>query len=133
MVSAYISKRVVNLDDFLSLFIQFYQALASVHARRDELGRRSDNPPAVSISDSVTNDYLICLEDGKKLQILKLHLSAVYKMTVDDYKERWGLPNNYPSVAPAYAKRRSQIAKDNGLGLGKRPRPKQQKQGEKNS
>lgn len=72
--------------------------------------------PAVPISESVHNDYIVCLEDGKKLQMLKRHLSTVYKMTLDEYKERWGLPADYPVVAPNYAARRSSIAKSSGLG-----------------
>lgn len=72
--------------------------------------------PAVPIEDSVHNEYIVCLEDGKKLQMLKRHLSTVYKMTLEEYKERWGLPADYPVVAPNYAARRSSIAKSSGLG-----------------
>lgn len=72
--------------------------------------------PAVPIEESVHNDYIVCLEDGKKLQMLKRHLSTVYKMTIEEYKERWGLPADYPVVAPNYAARRSHIAKSSGLG-----------------
>ena len=69
------------------------------------------------INKSVTEDFIICLEDGKKLQMLKRHLKTVYNMTVEQYKERWGLPADYPVVSPNYAKRRSEIAKTSGLGM----------------
>ena len=85
----------------------------------------STNPnliPAVPIEESVQDDYLICLEDGKKLQMLKRHLKTVYNMTLEQYKERWGLSQDYPVVAPSYARRRSDIAKVTGLGNGRRRR-----------
>lgn len=81
--------------------------------------------PAVPIEDSVTDDYVVCLEDGKRLRMLKRHLSTVYKMSVEEYKERWGLGPDYPIVAPSYARRRSAIAKSTGLGKsGRRGRLK---------
>ena len=79
--------------------------------------------PAVPIEDSIKDDYIVCLEDGKKLQMLKRHLNTVYKMSIDEYRERWGLAPDYPVVAPNYARRRSQIAKNTGLGqTGRRKR-----------
>ena len=99
-------------------------ANSSIKMYLKEVGESvNSNPgrsPAVSIEDSVHDDYLICLEDGKKLQMLKRHLKTVYNMTVDQYKERWGLSADYPVVAPSYAKRRSNIAKTTGLGSGKK-------------
>ena len=92
---------------------------------RLQIGPRRHGPlvPAVPIEESVHNEYVVCLEDGKKLQMLKRHLKTVYNMTVDQYKERWGLPMDYPVVAPDYAKRRSAIAKNTGLGMtGRRKR-----------
>lgn len=73
-------------------------------------------PPAVTIKKSVTPEYIVCLEDGKKLKMLKRHLRSVYKMSPDDYRRRWNLPTDYPMVAPNYAKQRSQLAKNIGLG-----------------
>jgi predicted transcriptional regulator len=88
-------------------------------------GFRKSGPlvPAVPIEDSIKDDYIVCLEDGKKLQMLKRHLNTVYKMSIDEYRERWGLAPDYPVVAPNYARRRSQIAKNTGLGqTGRRKR-----------
>lgn len=75
--------------------------------------------PAVSPRRSVTPDYIVCLEDGKKLKMLKRHLKTAYDMTPEEYRERWGLPPDYPMVAPNYAKQRSSLAKK--IGLGRRP------------
>lgn len=72
--------------------------------------------PAVPVENSIHPDYIICLEDGRKLKMLKRHLKTAYNMSPEQYRERWNLPNNYPMVAPNYAKRRSSIAKDIGLG-----------------
>ena len=72
--------------------------------------------PAVPVKKSVMPDYIICLEDGKKLKMLKRHLKTAYNMTPDEYRQRWGLPANYPMVAPNYAKQRSRLAKKIGLG-----------------
>lgn len=77
----------------------------------------ADRPqPAVPIKKSVQPDHIICLEDGKKLKMLKRHLKTAYNMSPDDYRERWGLPADYPMVAPNYAEKRSRLAKDIGLG-----------------
>ena len=76
--------------------------------------------PAVPVKKSVTPEYIVCLEDGKKLKMLKRHLKTAYDMTPDEYRARWGLPADYPMVAPNYAQRRSQLAKKIGLGTGAR-------------
>ena len=117
MVSAYLSNKTGDLDNLSSVFTHIYQALSQTSTIKDEVGQRTNKPPAVPISESVTDDYIVCLEDGKKMQMLKRHLTSLYKMNVDDYKKRWGLPDDYPSVAPSYAKRRSLIAKHIGLGV----------------
>ena len=78
--------------------------------------------PAVPIKKSVTPDYLICLEDGKKLKMLKRHLKTAYGMTPEEYREKWGLPADYPMVSPNYARQRSQLAKEIGLGRQARKR-----------
>ena len=75
--------------------------------------------PAVPIKKSITDDYLVCLEDGKKLKMLKRHLSSSYGMTPEDYRAKWGLPYDYPMVAPNYAKKRQELAKK--IGLGRKP------------
>lgn len=76
--------------------------------------------PAVPVKKSVTAEYIICLEDGRRLKMLKRHLKSAYNMTPDQYRDRWGLPPDYPMVAPNYAVRRRELAKEIGLGVGKR-------------
>ena len=78
--------------------------------------------PAVSIKKSITDDYLICLDDGKKLKMLKRHLKTAYDMTPEDYRSKWGLGHDYPMVAPNYAKKRQELAKK--IGLGRKPKKK---------
>ena len=83
--------------------------------------------PAVPVKKSVTPDYIVCLEDGKKLKMLKRYLRSRYKLSPDDYRQRWNLPADYPMVAPNYAKRRSDFAKK--IGLGRSTPPKQRRKG----
>ncbi len=105
------------------------EVIRQVHKTVNELvvtgGERpaEKQKPAVPISKSKTDEHLICLEDGKKLKMLKRYLRSNYGMTPDEYRRKWGLPADYPMVAPAYARRRSEFAKDIGLGTGVR-RPK---------
>ena len=122
IVSAYVSKHQTDLDDLSEVIRQVSYGLN--HVEKKHLSKRL-NPP-VPISETVTDDYIICLEDGKKLKMLKRHLNTVYKMSLKDYKERWNLPADYPVVAPSYAKRRSQIAKESGLGFTHHRRSHQQ-------
>src|SRR3990167_1591732 len=115
IVSAYVSNNTMNSDElpaFVQLVHRSLSALSSGQAFL--LSGRSD--PVVPIEDSIHSDYIICLEDGRKLKMLKRHLKTAYNMTPEQYRERWSLPANYPMVAPNYAKRRSSIAKDIGLG-----------------
>jgi predicted transcriptional regulator len=115
----------VSVEDLPRLIRDVHTSLSSVSK---DGGQTQEKPtPAVPIKKSVTPDYLICLEDGKKLKMLKRHLKTVYNMTPDDYREKWGLPADYPMVAPNYAKRRSQLAKE--IGLGTRSRKQQSDQG----
>lgn len=88
---------------------------------RSFMVERVRQEPVVSIEESVTDDYLICLEDGKKLKMLKRHLRAVYDMTPEDYRRKWGLPDDYPMVAPNYAKVRSKLARQGGFGTNIQP------------
>lgn len=120
IVSAHVANNAVAIGDLPALIEQVYQTMAG-------LGRavepEPEKPvPAVPIKKSVTPDYLICLEDGKQLKMLKRHLKTAYDMTPDDYREKWGLPADYPMVAPNYAKQRSSLAKQ--IGLGTRARRK---------
>ena len=120
IVSAYLSNNEVSQDEISDLLKRTFQTVATILRDSNNLRNRPAQTPAVPIEDSVYDDYIICLEDGKKLQMLKRHLKTVYNMTVDQYKERWGLSADYPVVAPSYAKRRSNIAKTTGLGSGKK-------------
>lgn len=121
LTSAYISKNATSADEVESLLTRFSSALVEqLKLINQSVANNPARRPAVAIEDSVHDDYLICLEDGKKLQMLKRHLMTVYNMTVEQYKERWGLSSDYPSVAPAYARRRSGIAKTTGLGSGRK-------------
>ena len=105
--------------------------IAIVHGSLLQLGQSAPPPqqeilkPAVPIRRSVTAEYIVCLEDGRKLKMLKRHLKATYGMTPDQYRTRWNLPADYPMVAPAYAGRRSDLAKASGLGR-RRPEPEPQ-------
>jgi predicted transcriptional regulator len=100
------------------------QLISQVHSSLSDTGKAvstEERPaPAVSVKKSVMPDYIVCLEDGKKLKMLKRHLKTSYDLTPEQYRERWGLPADYPMVAPNYAKRRSALAKE--IGLGKRGR-----------
>ncbi len=114
VVSSYVSHNAVSPEDVTTIIDQVYKAFSSVGS---ESSLTADRPqPAVPIKRSITDDYLICLEDGKKLKMLKRHLKSAYNMTPEEYRERWGLPADYPMVAPSYAKKRSKLAKDIGLG-----------------
>lgn len=114
IVSAYVSKHKTDIDTLSELFRLVSYGLS--HADKKHLFSKPLIPP-VPISETITDDYIICLENGRKLKMLKRHLNTVYKMSLKDYKEKWGLPVDYPVVAPNYAKRRSQIAKEAGLGF----------------
>lgn len=123
IVCAYVSNHSVEVTDIQSIMQKVHSAVQDL--MRHGQGFRKSGPlvPAVPIEESIKDDYIVCLEDGKKLQMLKRHLNTVYKMSVDGYRERWGLAPDYPVVAPNYARRRSQIAKNTGLGqTGRRKR-----------
>lgn len=114
IVSAYVSNNTLGTGEISGLIEQVFKTLSGVTA---DGGHAADRPqPAVPIKRSITPEYLICLEDGKKLKMLKRHLKTAYNMSPEDYRERWGLPADYPMVAPSYAEKRSQLAKDIGLG-----------------
>jgi len=114
IVAAHVSNNVVAVQDLPKLIREVYTSLSQVQQGGQESQERPT--PAVPIKKSVTPDYIICLEDGKKLKMLKRHLKTVYDMTPEEYREKWGLPSDYPMVAPNYAKQRSRLAKEIGLG-----------------
>jgi predicted transcriptional regulator len=115
IVSAYVSANQVQSQDLPALIRTVYSALQEIGGHP---GVVQDNAqePAVAVKKSVTADYIICLEDGKKFKSLKRHLRTRYGMTPDEYRAKWGLPHDYPMVAPNYAKERSNLAKRMGLG-----------------
>ena len=123
IVASYVARNRVAAADVPRL-------IRSVHESLSELGRADPEPdvsearqkPAVPVSKSVQSDYIVCLEDGKKLTMLKRYLRSRYGMSPEDYRRKWRLPPDYPMVAPAYADRRSQFAKSIGLGTGVRRR-----------
>lgn len=115
VVSAYVSNNPVPLGDLPGLIAQVHAALAST-AGPVEAGKPEAPKPAVPIKKSVTPDYIISLEDGKKFKSLKRHISTHYGLTPDEYRAKWGLPADYPMVAPNYAAARSALAKSMGLG-----------------
>ena len=117
IVSAHVSNNAVASDALPSLIQEVYKTLSGIGTEVVEAERPQ---PAVPIKRSVFADHIVCLEDGKKLKMLKRHLKTAYNMTPDDYRERWGLPADYPMVAPNYAKQRSSLAKK--IGLGTKPR-----------
>ena len=119
IVSAYVSNNAVMSNDLPGL-------IGEVHAALQSLGKVAEEPvveplkPAVPVKRSIAPDYLICLEDGKKFKSLKRHLRTQYGMTPEQYREKWGLPADYPMVAPNYAAARSELAKQMGLGQQRR-------------
>ncbi len=117
IVSAHVANNSVAQTDLPTLITQVFGALSGLGKVPEPAAARPE--PAVPIRKSVTPDYLVCLEDGKKLKMLKRHLASAYNMTPEQYRKRWGLPADYPMVAPNYAQQRSSLAKS--IGLGRRP------------
>lgn len=117
IVSAHVGNNSVAIGELPHLIQEVYRTLSSV-GTTPAIPERPQ--PAVAVRKSVTPDYIICLEDGKKLKMLKRHLKTAYNMTPEEYRERWGLPPDYPMVAPNYAQHRSSLAKK--IGLGTKPR-----------
>jgi predicted transcriptional regulator len=123
IVAAYVGQNTISAAAIPDIIRSVHQALAS-------LGKGSGEPPppaekqkpAVPVSRSVQHDFIVCLEDGKKLKMLKRYLRSRFDLSPEDYRRKWGLPPDYPMVAPAYAARRSDFAKKIGLGRGVRRR-----------
>ncbi|HVX91786.1 MAG TPA: MucR family transcriptional regulator [Xanthobacteraceae bacterium] len=123
IVSAYVSNNTVPAGDIAALINQVHSALLRVS------GGQSEAPveplkPAIPVKKSISPEFIVCLEDGKKFKSLKRHLRTQYNMTPEQYREKWGLPPDYPMVAPNYAAARSQLAKQMGLGQQRRRRSK---------
>lgn len=118
IVASHVANNTVAIADLPQLIRQVYTSLAAVGVPAAALIERPQ--PAVPIKKSVTPDYIICLEDGKKLKMLKRHLKTRYGMSPDAYRERWGLAADYPMVAPNYAEQRRELAKKIGLGTRRR-------------
>ena len=121
IVSAYLSHNAVSANDIPALINQVHSALLRVSGGHAE-SAAEPLKPAVSVKKSVTPEYIVCLEDGKKFKSLKRHLRTQYNMTPEQYREKWNLPADYPMVAPSYAAARSQLAKQMGLGQQRRRR-----------
>jgi len=119
IVSAYVSNNTVVSADLPNLINEVHGALVRASASSGQ-PQAEEQKPAVPVKKSVTPDYIVCLEDGKKFKSLKRHLRAHYNMTPEEYRDKWGLPHDYPMVAPNYAAARSQLAKQMGLGQRRR-------------
>jgi len=113
IVAAYVGNNKVDAKDLPDLIRLVFDSLSSLTGEAPEAERPE---PAVPVKKSIGDQYLICLEDGKKFKSLKRHLRTAYDMTPEQYREKWGLPADYPMVAPGYSKQRSQLAKKMGLG-----------------
>lgn len=119
IVASFVSNNKIAADELGDLIRTVHKTLAGLSGA--EQNAPVERPkPAVPINKSVQHDHIVCLEDGKKLKMLKRYLRSTYNMSPDDYRRRWGLPADYPMVAPAYAARRSEFAKSIGLGKGVR-------------
>ena len=113
ILASHLRNNSIALSDLPDAIKDVYRSLETVSGGTSA---QKDNHPAVSIRRSVTPDYIVCLEDGKKLKMLKRHLRTAYNMTPEEYRQKWGLPADYPIVSPNYARQRSSLAKKIGLG-----------------
>ena len=117
IVVSYVANNSLGADDVSSLIRGIYGTLAGLGQESAAPAARPD--PAVSIRSSIKRDHIVCLEDGKKMKMLKRHLMTDHGLTPDEYRARWGLPSDYPMVAPDYAEKRRDLAKK--IGLGRKP------------
>ena len=118
IVASYVGNNPVQPDQVNEMLRSVFTTMSALTESKSE--QVEDLVPAVPIKKSVMNDYIVCLEDGKQLKMLKRHLSTAYGMTPDDYRAKWGLKSDYPMVAPSYAKKRQELAKK--IGLGRKPK-----------
>jgi len=116
IVSSYVGKNALAQEELSNLIRSVYQSL--LDASKNQKPERTASKPAVPINKSIQDEYIICLEDGKKLKMLKRYLRTRFNLTPEQYRKRWGLPASYPMVAPNYSKRRSEFARKIGLGHG---------------
>ena len=123
IVSAYVGNNTVATAELPNLIQSIHRALTGVAAGADAV-EVAPKEPAVPLKRSITPDFLICLEDGRKFKSLKRHLRTKYTMSPEEYRAKWGLSKDYPMVAPNYAKARSELAKQMGLGQGGRKAPR---------
>ena len=121
IVSAFVSNNSVPATELPLLIQSVHRALSGVSSGTD-IQESAPREPAVPVKKSVNPDYIVCLEDGRKFKSLKRHLRTKYNMSPEEYRSKWGLPKDYPMVAPNYAKARSDLAKQMGLGQGGRSR-----------
>jgi predicted transcriptional regulator len=126
IVAAYVENNTISTTDLPSLIQSVHRALNSISASA-ELVEAAPKEPAVPVRRSITPEHLICLEDGRKFKSLKRHLRTKYNLSPEDYRAKWGLAKDYPMVAPNYAKARSDLAKQMGLGQGGRQAPRKRR------
>ncbi|WP_127076550.1 MucR family transcriptional regulator [Rhodomicrobium lacus] len=122
VVAAYVANNVISADKLPDFIGSVYAALSKAATQAVE-PVKPELTPAVPVKKSVTQDFIICLEDGKKFKSLKRHLKTHYDLSPEEYREKWGLPHDYPMVAPAYAAARSNLAKSMGLGQRNAAKP----------
>lgn len=115
IVAAYVSHNAISPTDLPRLIADVHAALKALDSE-GTIAPVEEKKPAVPVRKSVTPDYIVCLEDGKKFKSLKRHLRTHYNLSPEEYRDKWGLPVDYPMVAPSYSATRSKLAKDNGLG-----------------
>ncbi len=120
IVSSHVSNNAVNQQDLTTMIETVFTTLEGLGAPKEE--QKEELKPAVSIKRSVKDEHIICLEDGKKFKMLKRHLATKYDLSPEEYRARWGLPPDYPMVAPAYARKRHELAKK--IALGRKPKSK---------
>ncbi|WP_019961708.1 MucR family transcriptional regulator [Woodsholea maritima] len=116
VVASFLSHNSVPADSIPDLIRSVHATMKDVSGEEQKVEVKTK--PAVPVSKSVTDEYIVCLEDGKKLKMLKRYLRSQYDMSPDEYRRKWGLPADYPMVAPSYSRRRSDFAKEIGLGRG---------------
>lgn len=121
IVAAYVSKNPVSAADLPKLIADVHSAVMALGSATATAAQEEARAPAVPVKKSISPDHLVCLEDGKKFKSLKRHLRVHYRLTPEQYREKWKLPSDYPMVAPNYSEKRSQLAKSNGLGRKQDP------------
>ncbi|MEM9333094.1 MAG: MucR family transcriptional regulator [Pseudomonadota bacterium] len=125
VVASYVANNSVSTSELPEIINDVYSAFNKIAGDGSGAKRMVNLTPAVPVKKSLHNDFIICLEDGKQFKSLKRHLSSHYGLSPDEYREKWGLPPDYPMVAPSYAKARSRLAKE--IGLGRKPGVKYRK------